>query len=306
MRQYITQSNFLRITKKFTPEIDPDNIEIYSKDIPFLSKVEQKGILTVKQFLINSKDGFIKYTGSGYIEDSHSYVYEESRNAKYHSNQKCIGLNSAYKDIEIPIEIKYKKGSEVIDVNKVNEFRAWFKQPEITNLYYNDQQKFIARLQLRFQLENPPKPIELENGELKEMNNATLGEITIAIEKILTDVDAFYNQSQKYKQILVNFGFSTKTFLVTSKKYRDTEIKNNFTGYSDEDIRIVLTDFYKSIKRPLLNQLTNYWILKLNSVLEFDKTLLDQLEFKPCKMCVGKQQQYIEDIDINDEDDLPF
>ena len=30
MRQYITQSNFLRITKKFTPEIDPDNIEIYS------------------------------------------------------------------------------------------------------------------------------------------------------------------------------------------------------------------------------------------------------------------------------------
>jgi hypothetical protein len=71
-------------------------------------------------------------------------------------------------------------------------------------------------------------------------------------------------------------------------------------------VRIVLTDFYKKVKRPLINHLTNYWILKLNSVLEFNKTLLDKLEFEPCKLCVGKKTQYVEDVDIYDADDLPF
>jgi hypothetical protein len=306
MKNYITQSNFLRITRKFTPEIDSDNTEIYSKNIPFFSEIEKKGILTVKQFLINSKDGFITFSGSGFIEDSKSYVYEESRNAKYHTDQNCNGLNSAYTDIEIPIEIKYEKGSQVINTNRVYEFRTWFKQPEITNLYYNDQKKFITKLQLKFNLENPPKPVELQSEGLKELNNITLAEVTLDIENILNNIDSFYNQSEKYKKILVTSNFSTKTFLVTSKKYRDVGIKNNNTGYSDEDVRIVLTDFYKKVKRPLINHLTNYWILKLNSVLEFNKTLLDKLEFEPCKLCVGKKTQYVEDVDIYDADDLPF
>lgn len=306
MKHYITKSNFVRITKKYSPEIDTDNTDVYSKNIPFFSEVERKGILTIKQFLINSKDGFVKFVGSGYIEDTKSFVYEESRHAKYHSDCNCKGLNSIYRDIEIPIEIKYKEGSSIINQAKVEEFRTWFKQTEISNLYHNDQQKFINRLQLKFNLKNSPKPVEIGNRDYQELTNSTLCEVSNEIEKVLNSVDSFYNQSEMYKKILVTSGFSTKTFLVTSKRFRDVEIKNNNSGYSDENVRIVLTDFYNKIKKPLLNHLTNYWILKLNAVLDFNKTLLDQLEFEPCKLCIHEKPQYVEDVDIYDYDDLPF
>jgi|694.fasta_scaffold20474_8 hypothetical protein len=306
MKHYITKSNFIRIAKKFTPVIDDENTEVYTKNIPFFSHVESKGILTIKQFLINSKDGFIKFVGSGFIEDTKSFIFEESRHAKYHTDIECRGLNSAYTDIEIPVEIKYTEGSEIVNESKVEEFRNWFKQTEITNLYYNDQQRFIDKLQLKFNLLNPPRPIEISNGDYQEFNNLTLGEVTNEIDKILHSVDTFYNQSEKYKKILVTCNFSTKTFLVTSKKYRDKKINGNDSGYSDQEVRIVLTDFYKQIKKPILNLITNYWILKLNAVLDFNKTLLDQMEFEPCKICNQYQSQYVEDIDIDDGDDLPF
>jgi hypothetical protein len=306
MKHYITKSNFVRITKRYSPEIHSDNTDVYSKNIPFFSEVERKGILTIKQFLINSKDGFIKFVGSGFIEDTKSYVYEESRHAKYHTDCNCKGLNSIYRDIEIPIEIKYNEGSSIINQAKVEEFRTWFKQTEISNLYYNDQQKFINKLQLKFNLKNPPKPVEIGKGDYQELTNSTVCEVSNEIEKILKNVDSFYNQSEMYKKILVTSGFSTKTFLVTSKRFRDVEIKNNNSGYSDQNVRIVLTDFYNKIKKPLLNYLTNYWILKLNAVLDFNKTLLDQLEFEPCKLCVHEKPQYVEDVDVYDDDDLPF
>jgi hypothetical protein len=306
MKNFITKSNFVRITKKFTPDIDSHNTDVYAKNIPFFSEVERKGILTIKQFLINSKDGFVKFVGSGFIEDTKSFVYEESRHAKYHTDCNCKGLNSTFRDIEIPAEIKYNEGSPLINYARVEEFRTWFKQTEISNLYYNDQQRFLNRLELKFKLKNPPKPIEIGNGDYQEMTNLSLGEVTNEIESILKSVDSFYNQSVKYKNVLVTFGFSTKTFLVTSKKFRDVAIKNNNTGYSDEEVRVVLTDFYNIVKKPLLNLLTSYWILKLNAVLDFNKTLLDQLEFEPCKLCIHEKPQYVEDIDIYDGDDLPF
>jgi hypothetical protein len=130
-----------------------------------------------------------------------------------------------------------------------------------------------------------------------------LNEITLEIENILNGVDDFYNKSENHKHVLVNHGFSTKTFLVTSKKYRDVSISNNFTELSDNEVRVILTDFYNKIKKPILDLLTNYWILKLNSCLDFNKSLLEQLKFNPCKLCIHDKPQYIEDVDICDEDE---
>ena len=44
-------------------------------------------------------------------------------------------------------------------------------------------------------------------------------------------------------------------------------------------------------------------ILKLNSCLDFNKSLLEQLKFNPCKLCIHDKPQYIEDVDICDEDE---
>jgi hypothetical protein len=302
MKHFITKSNFVRIAKKYSPVIDNDNNNVYTSDIPFLSEVEKKGILTIKQFLINSKDNVIKFKANGHIEDTFSFVNEEARFAKYHSHSNCKGLHSIYKDVEIPIEIKYKNGSSTVDQAGVETFRTWFKQPEITNLYNSDQKKFIEKLQLKFNLRNPPKPIEIGNDGFHEMTNMSLSDITIEIEKFLSSIDSFYNQSKDHKNVLVRNRFSTKTFLVTSKKYRDVSIENNNTGLSDKEVRIILTEFYNKVKRPILDLLTNYWILKLNSCLDFNKSLLEQLKFHPCKLCFHKSPEYVEDIDICDED----
>jgi hypothetical protein len=245
----------------------------------------------------------IEFTANAYIKDTFSYVNEEARYAKYHSSSNCEGLNSIFKDIEIPVEIKYKNGSKEVDKESVDAFRKWFKQEEIINLYNTNQKKFIEKLQLKFNLTNPPKPIEIGNGEFHEVTNMSLNEITLEIENILNGVDNFYNKSENHKHVLVNHGFSTKTFLVTSKKYRDVSISNNFTELSDNEVRVILTDFYNKIKKPILDLLTNYWILKLNSCLDFNKSLLEQLKFNPCKLCIHDKPQYIEDVDICDEDE---
>ncbi len=83
MQYFISKSNFLRITRKYDIKIDELNNEIYNKPIYFLSQVERNNILSIKQFLINSDDKFVKFKGSGYIEDSYSYVHEISHHAKY-------------------------------------------------------------------------------------------------------------------------------------------------------------------------------------------------------------------------------
>lgn len=303
MQHFITKSNFIRIAKKYSPVLDNNNNNVYSINIPFLSEVERKGILTIKQFLINSKDNLIKFKANGYIKDTYSFVNEEARHAKYHSSNSCKALHAIYKDIEIPVEIKFKNGSEDIDIERVEAFRRWFKQEEITNLYNTNQKKFIEKLQFKFNLKNPPRPIEIGNGEFHEVTNMSLNEIAFKIEHIINGVDEFYNKSEDYKNVLVNHGFSTKTFLVTSKKYRDVPINNNFTNLSDKEVRIILTEFYNKIKKPVLDLLTNYWILKLNSCLDFNKSLLEQLEFQPCKLCIHERPQYIEDVDICDEDE---
>jgi len=302
MQHFITKSNFIRIAKKYSPVLDNNNKNVYTSNIPFLSEVERKGILTIKQFLISSKDNLIKFTANAFIEDTFSYVNEEARYAKYHSSSNCEGLNAIFRDLEIPVEIKYKNGSKEIDKEGVEAFRRWFKQEEISNLYNTNQKKFIEKLQLKFNLKNPPKPVEIGNGEFHEVANMSLNEITIEIGNILNGVDEFYNKSEDHKNVLVNHGFSTKTFLVTSRKYRDVPINNNFTELSDKEVRIILTEFYNKIKKPILDLLTNYWILKLNSCLDFNKSLLEQLQFKPCKLCIHEKPQYIEDIDINDND----
>lgn len=300
MKHFITKSNFVRISKKYSPQIDSDNDSVYTTEIPFLSEVERKGILTIKQFLINSKDNLIQFKANGHIEDTYSYVNEEARYAKYHSDCNCKGLHSIYRDIEIPIEIKYKNGIGTIDHAGVEAFRNWFKQTEITNLYNTNQQKFIEKLQLKFNLKNPPRPVEIGNGETHEMTNMSFSAITLEIDKILKSVDTFYNQSENHKNVLVTNRFSTKTFLVTSKRFRDVPINNNFTNLPDKEVRIILTEFYNKVKKPILDLLTNYWILKLNSLLDFNKNLLEQLKFQPCKLCIHESPQYVENVDIYD------
>jgi hypothetical protein len=169
MQYFITKSNFIRITSKV--KLDEEDVKqaIYKKKIFFFNRIDEKKILSVKQFLINAENGVYEFVEKGFLPDTFSFVNEESRYAKYHLRKDCEGLLSVYKDFEIPVEIKYKAGESKIDTERVSEFRKWFKQEDIQLLFTNDPKKFVDRLQIKFNLQNPPKPVNIKTNKQKHI-----------------------------------------------------------------------------------------------------------------------------------------
>ena len=303
MTNYITKSNFIRITSKV--KLDEEDIKqaIYKKKIYFFNQIDEKKILSVKQFMVNAENGVYEFVEKGFLPDTFSFVNEEARYAKYHSDKNCEGILSSFKDFEIPVEIKYKAGESTIDIKRVEEFRKWFKQQDIQDLFTNDQKKFIDKLQIKFNLQNPPKPVERGGKGVQGLSSLSESELETKIEGYINQASQHYNSSAKIRKILVEHGFSKKTYLVTSKRYRSEPIETNKTGFSDEEVREVLLEFYIKIKKPIIDLLIDYWIIKLNPGLDFDKNILEQLDFKPCNLCINKNSIEISnDLDIDDSE----
>jgi len=293
MHYFISKSNFIRITRKYNFNFDNINNMVYKKRIYFLNKLEENRIISIKEFLTHAKDDLIKFQGTGFIEDSYSFVNEESRHAKYHQDENCSGLNSVYKDVEIPVELKYKEGSSSLDIKRIEEFREWFKQPEITDLYKTDQKKFLIKLEIRFQLKNVPRLVEFENIGTKKITNLNEAQLEEKIDSLIRMASEFYKQSKANRTILVEHNFSKMTYFITSNKYKEEPISINNTGYSDKEVRSILMEFYTNIKKPLIDYLIDYWIVKLNPDLDFNNNILEQLDFKPCRICMGKSCKYV-------------
>lgn len=302
MQYFITKSNFIRITSKV--KLDEEDVKqaIYKKKIFFFNRIDEKKILSVKQFLINAENGVFEFVKKGFLPDTFSFVNEESRYAKYHLKNDCEGLLSVYKDFEIPIEIKFKVGESNIDIERVNQFRNWFKQEDIQLLFTIDPKRFIDRLQIKFNLQNPPKPVEFGGQGIQGISNLSSSELEAEIDKLISQASAHYASSAKIKKILVEHGFSRNTYWATSKSYRAEKIKDNKTGYSDEAVREVLLEFYNKIKKPIIGFLIDYWIIKLNPGLDFDQNILDQLDFRPCNRCTSQNVTDNLDIDIDDSE----
>jgi hypothetical protein len=182
-------------------------------------------------------------------------------------------------------------------------------------IFTNDPKKFVDRLQIKFNLQNPPKPVEFGGQGVQGISNLSPAQLETEIENLISQASAHYASSQKRRKILVEHGFSKNTYWVTSKKYRAEPIKDNKTGYSDAEVREVLLEFYNKIKKPIIGFLIDYWIIKLNPGLDFDKNILEQLDFKPCNLCTNQNITDTLEIDIDDsepteplqpDDDLPF
>lgn len=307
MQYFISKSNFQRIANKYKIGEYLEKTPLFIRDIKFFSKVEENQIMSVKQFLIHSKDEkVVTFTGNGYIKDSYNFINEVSHYAKYHLDEKCTGLTSVYKDLEIPVEIQYKNGSDIKDIKSIEEFRNWFKSEGIEDLYYNDQQKFINKLQLKFNLTNPPKPIELHGCGVQKISNFSEKELEVKINELIRMASEFYNRSKKHRDIMVTANFSKMTYYVTSMKYKGNSIERNNTNYSDDEIRELLVEFYQSIKKPLIQYLIDYWIIKLNPTLNFNKNILEQLDFKSCKRCSSQKFYSVENVDIDDSELIAF
>jgi hypothetical protein len=114
------------------------------------------------------------------------------------------------------------------------------------------------------------------------MNNENLNTIEADIDQLIGEFFVFYNQSEKHVQILDEF--QHKSWLGPSPK----PLGPNSTDFSDDEVKDVLREYRQKIITPLKNKVTTWLRVKYNPDLRFSGSLLEQLDLRPCRHCVGE------------------
>lgn len=281
--------------------------EIYKYKIYIFSNYEEKCLLAIQELMKNPENYFTKIYDPITAHDSKKYVYKEQLPA-YHIYSDCERLTSNFTNFELPQEIK-ERGDEEIE-----RFRKWF----IENSHLLETpDAFVMRLELAFKIKYNPKSINYENSGFAEYVNLTIEQLEISIDNLLKEAGRYYYASEKNTTILKAFGKNSGI------AYSDNPLNNNYSQYSDDEIKEFLKDYHKRFKLPLKKLLIEYYRVKLNPKLDFAENLLEALGFKKCGSCKRKFEEnnkedlwdqaskYIKD-NFNpnnakfDENDLPF
>lgn len=223
-----------------------------------------------KELLINPENYFNKIYKKYVAKDSLKFTDPE-RNPCYHSNPKCERLNSDFQTFEIPEEIR-EKGLE-----KVNEFREWFKT--VQHFIESKPDVFAERLRSKYGIITNPQAINLKNGGYIAIENYNVSDIENQIDTLLSDSAKFYFSSTKNTMILKKL--SRDSYL----GYSPNNLLKNDTGYSDEEVKVLLREYNEKFKRPLKRLLIIYYRLKHNPNIQIDASYLDQLGFIKCRHC---------------------
>lgn len=286
MSYFITKSTFLNTTNRIELTEEQIKKDIYKYQIFIFSKVEEKKILSIIQFFESIHRKIYEFIKRDVIEDKYEFVHEVARYPKYHADKSCEALVSNFKDYPIPVEIRLEAGSDVLNKDKIEEYRNWFKKLEIQDLLTNNPDAFLIELTSRYTLKNTPKLFEIRNMGIQSISNLSLNELEKKIDGLIAESDIYCQRSLKNAKILVGEWFTNKTYWATNPNYIEKQIKGNNTGYTDDEVREVLSDYYNKIKKPIIDALYDYWIIKYNEGLDFEENILEQLGFKPCKLCV--------------------
>lgn len=269
MEAYITKANAKNIVFNLDFSVIDTKIEIFRIEFKWFSGYEIRSILAYRLLFENPELFFQKYIKKKAV-DTKQYIFE-NKLPSYHSNMDCGRLLSKFHNYKIPEEIK-KQGND-----KINEFRIWF----IENIesFEKDSEFFAERLRMRFNLERTPEVVNYENSGVETFNNLNVEELDKAIINKIENAEKFYNQSEKNKIILDNFG---KCAFIYKEKKVPT---NNSTGYSNQEIWEVLKTFDTAFKEPIISLLREYYRVKFNPEMKFEGKLLEQLGFLHCNQC---------------------
>lgn len=288
---FITDANARRIIQQ--TEINSVNLagEIFNRAIFFFSDYEIQQLLAYKQ-LIDDTEVFVRDTYKPIVlkKDSYRYVYEyDEEMPAFHKILECSHLNKDYENFTIPDDIRYKENRQ-LNFTKINEFRRWF--PTVEHLFKNDKQAFVFRLKQKFGIITNPEALEAANSGPMDLVNYDITELKDQINLKIKLAGRFYYASNKNTTILKRFSkFSYLGFI-------EEPIRNNDTGYTDEELKLFLRDYHQLIKKPIKILLREYYRIQYNPDLNFNSELLLFLNFKPCSKCY-KDGYTKEEIDPN-------
>lgn len=266
---YITKANSKKILRKLDLKNANLNGKIYERPIYFFSKLEEQSLLAY-QMLVKDPEKFITevYQKVPVNEDTMTFVFEGEAPC-YHNVPYCDRLNADYCNYRIP--------KEIIEKGEGLRFRNWVK----ANLYLLEGERDILemRIGIAFGVKVHLEDIVCKNSGFVAIENLPLNKLEEIINRKLNDASGFYYASAKNTCILKRF--SKLTFLAT----KGEPIRNNDTGYSDKEVKELLTQYEQEFKKPIYELLQNYYRVKYNPELKMEDLLLEQLGFKPCQHC---------------------
>lgn len=171
----------------------------------------------------------------------------------------------------------------IVKIN-VDRYRAWWKE-QGGSLYEKNVTAFLKEVNRIFDPEPPVRNIsefELSNSGVDNLNNFSLKEIIVEIDKLIYEIDKYRNRGDKERIILNKY---------VRWRYNSSDFKDNDTGYTNDEIRSVLKDFYKRFKQPMIYLLKECYRRFNNPDLKMDESLAVQLGFAPCNCQLAMQQE---------------
>lgn len=271
---YITQSNVIRILRPVDKRKLRDLVgDIYKSKITMFSSLEEQELLAI-QALFRDAEAFVhKYYDSAVARSFRQYVFDEDHQPAYHLFQDCPRLLAGYENFEIPPEITLR------GIREVGRYREWFKAN--LALLNASEDKFRLRLSREFNIALPSLGrIQLPNSGPTTFNNFHPDAVEQRIDNLLMKATEFTAASTRNR--LMVEAFAVKTFIIHK---RTPQIEVNATPFTDSEILAFLYNYDAEFKQPLRRLLIQYYQVKYNPRIEFDRRILEQLGFCSCQTC---------------------
>lgn len=275
---FVTEHNTNLVFKKLIGEI-PDDIKDwkpYKKSIYFLNRLDKTNLRYFKKFCENPIDNFDSIYKAIEVVDKKEFVYEGSR-PSYHKYENCDRLSSNFVNYRIPTQIK-EKGEE-----EIKKYRNWFKENESS--FIDRPDIYQMRLQAKFGIIEGIQKVDYKNSGNVYKENLTLVEIQARIDSLLHNAAQFFKRNEKRQEAIRRF--QTATFLV----FREKEIENNTTEYSDEELKSILKLYYYLFIEPTVYYLKEFYKTTYNTDIEIDEKIFEALNFKKCGYCYSDKYE---------------
>lgn len=306
---YITKANANRIIRKLDLKKADLEGDIYKEANQVLnimfSKWEKQELLAYKK-LMEKPEEFMDeiYEQVSPRKDTYRLVYEKDNPPAYHLYSECTCLQSGFKNYKIPDAIRFNgvqryKNQDIIPfvelnreekirvVANVESYRKWWSEEEGEELYLENKEAFLMRVNLRFKPEPRIRNIEefeRPNSGIEEMENMTLIDVENMIDQLIKDSIVYYHESEKNEKILRSYANASTDYL---NEYAPFLALGTGVRCTFKEIKEIVDEYKKLFTLPLKKYLKEYYRRKNNPDLGLDEKILKELGFKCCRWCLS-------------------
>ncbi|MFT6842274.1 MAG: hypothetical protein ACJASR_001040 [Psychroserpens sp.] len=255
---YITKANESNIISNLDLKGSKEDFEcLYDRSISFiLSTPELRLLFLYKELCSHPQDAFSAFKKTKKT-DTKTYVWEGTARA-YHFKNNCSRLTAEFTNLTIPPEIQVK-GNILIE-----KYRVFVKDNK--ELLVQNESRFLDKLEAQFLLKNRPQKVSFENSGVYEFTNYDLKKLKSEIDDLILSAEKHMNRDEEtYKEIKAK-GFGTHKIDEAKISGHPLYIWHNY-------------------KLNLKSLLRNYYRVRFNPEMKFEKSSLDQIGLQPCSTC---------------------